>query len=814
MLMTIATSHRSASRSDPEPRDPFSIHAHERTARHRRSGACYSLALLVAVIPAPQASAAIGFDDVTTAAGLSYVGESWGGAWGDYNADGCPDLFVTHHRDRVIGRTVYRNRCDGSFQNVTTSVDASGTLTGPDDPHAVTWGDFDNDGDQDLLVSANPRLKGSSVRLYESAAGQLIDRTASYGIKMDAGEGRMAPWFDYDNDGKLDFALMRLTSGPAILMHQAVGSFADRTLASGLACAQDNYAQLVDLTGDGVMELVCGHREVSLNWFPDALFDIATLPFQPLTGLLPRVRAFTDSLFADIDNDLAPDAFIVTGDMRPNEALIIGGNRIEASLTIIDSSIEKGFSFAGGGRLSIYLTAYEITADKVYIGSAGGHPATFSFVLDASNPANAGIKAHRPGIDVGIYIGFDTALRRWKLVVSGVSAYVELDASVALWGLSTIGLETEDRPMSPVLLMNRDGSFVDQTTSAGLATPISCASAAAGDFDNDADLDLYLVCRGGVQNLPNILYENLGDGRFRAIADAGGALGPVGKGLQSGAGTGEAVLLADYDLDGFLDMFLTNGLNLRPNFVGGPDRLYRNRGNANHWIELDLVGTASNRDGIGARVYVTRADGLVQLREQNGGYQRTVQHFKRLHFGLGSEPSALDPGVSVRVEWPSGVVDTFTHLAADRIYALVEGSGGASISVCGAPIYNPADDAGLYLWKENCAATTPTFKVRAAAGGGLITFAGQVDASAALSAVTGFSLENDDTLSVLDGGRQLLYRLNVTQLFQDGFNFNSVAGASVCFGLDLPVGTKVRVGPGATPLAAPFDLFSLRPCDN
>ncbi len=891
-------------------------------AQHRL-GVLSLLTLLVPLALAKSASAEIAFDDVSTAAGFSYVGESWGAAWGDYDGDGCPDLFVTHHRDRTVGRTVHRNRCDGTFQDVTETVDASGTLTGPDDPHAVTWGDFDNDGDQDLLVSANPLRKGSSVRLYESTGGRLIDRTLQYGVRMDAAEGRMAPWLDYDNDGKLDFALMRLLGDPAILMRQENGLFVDRTLASGLACKQDNYLQLVDLTGDGVLDLVCGHRETALNWFPDAVFDISTSPFADLGNLLPRVPAFTDSLFADLDNDLAPDAFVVTGDMRPNEALIIGGNRIEASLTIIDNSIEKGFSFGGGGRLSVDLTtAYEINAGRVFIGAVGRNPASLTFALDPTDPANAGLKAHRPGTDQGIYIGFDPALQRWQLVASSVSAYVEIDASTPLAGLAMIGLEAEDQPMRPVLLRNAGGIFVDATNAAGLGAPVSCASAAAGDFDNDADLDIYLVCRGGVQNLPNMLYENLGNGRFQAVSGAGGASGPVGAGLQSGAGTGEAVTLADYDMDGFLDLFVTNGLNMRPRLVGGPDRLYRNRGNANHWIEIDLVGTASNRDGIGARVLVTRADGLVQLREQNGGYQRTVQHFKRLHFGLGPAASAVTPGVNVRVEWPSGVVDRFDNLPADQIYALAEGSSanvprtlsvadvtvgeGAGVaeflvriapapgsgeqvtvsyatadgsalagfdylaqsgalsfvagqtelivrvpiiddpnaesaeqltftvsgagmtaatatatildndlqvSGCGAPSYVPSKDAGLYLWEENCGSATRSFKVRASGGGGVVvSYAGQLDASSALSSVAGFSVEPDDTLQVLNGGLQVRYRFNVRQWYQDGFNFNAAVDANLCFGMELPAGTSVLVGPNATPVAAPFDLTTYRSC--
>jgi hypothetical protein len=77
--------------------------------------------------------------------------------------------------------------------------------------------------------------------------------------------------------------------------------------------------------------------------------------------------------------------------------------------------------------------------------------------------------------------------------------------------------------------------------------------------------------------------------------------------------------MADYDLNGFLDLFVTNGLHQLPIHVGGPSQLFRNLGNGNHLIELTLVGRVSNRDGVGARVIAITPDGKRQLREQNGG---------------------------------------------------------------------------------------------------------------------------------------------------------------------------------------------------
>jgi hypothetical protein len=130
--------------------------------------------------------------------------------------------------------------------------------------------------------------------------------------------------------------------------------------------------------------------------------------------------------------------------------------------------------------------------------------------------------------------------------------------------------------------------------------------------------------------------------------------------------------VADYDNDGFLDLFITNGLG--STFNKGPSQLYHNGGNSNHWLEIDLEGTVSNRDGVGAQVLAT-AGGATQLREQNTGVHRFAQNSQRIHFGLGKN-TAVDTLV---VKWPSGIVQTIQNIPADHIIRVTEpASGGVS----------------------------------------------------------------------------------------------------------------------------------------
>jgi len=101
------------------------------------------------------------------------------------------------------------------------------------------------------------------------------------------------------------------------------------------------------------------------------------------------------------------------------------------------------------------------------------------------------------------------------------------------------------------LLIQTSRGFRDTTVAAGIDKSTSCWSVSAADFDNDMDIDLYLVCSGLHCNTPNILYEKLGKGTFKEVSASGGAEG-------SSYGRGDSVATANYNNDGFVDLFITN----------------------------------------------------------------------------------------------------------------------------------------------------------------------------------------------------------------------------------------------------------------
>jgi hypothetical protein len=171
------------------------------------------------------------------------------------------------------------------------------------------------------------------------------------------------------------------------------------------------------------------------------------------------------------------------------------------------------------------------------------------------------------------------------------------------------------------------------------------------DYDNDGYLDLFAVQPGD----NNFLYHNNGDGTFTRILTGNLVNHPPDAGSFD-------VAWADYDNDGFIDVFIANY---------GKNSLFHNNGNSNHWINLKLVGTASNRATIGAKVRIEATIGgktFWQRRDISGGSSMAGQSDLRASFGLG-DATNID---IVRIEWPSGTVQELHNIASKQFLTVTE----------------------------------------------------------------------------------------------------------------------------------------------
>ena len=210
---------------------------------------------------------------------------------------------------------------------------------------------------------------------------------------------------------------------------------------------------------------------------------------------------------------------------------------------------------------------------------------------------------------------------------------------------------------------NGDGTFTDVTDQAGLGSISNNRAAAWGDFDNDGFLDLYVVDSGSDPEGkgPNYLYRNNQDGTFTDVASSAGV-----EDLVMSRGRGAA--WGDYDNDGFLDLFVTNGED-GTLFIEGPQILYQNEGNGNSWLKIKLIGTTSNRQGLGANVTIQIGQ-TMQYRQANGAEGHFLsQGTGPLHFGLG-QATVVD---QITVNWPSGLNQILSNISANQEVTVIEG---------------------------------------------------------------------------------------------------------------------------------------------
>ena len=779
--------------------------------------------VLLPLAIAPLASAQIAFTDVTATSGVAHVSESYGASFGDLNSDGYPDIFASNHRTQP---SLFLNQGNGTFSDMATNtmdwVNRSGA-----DTHGGSWGDIDNDGDQDLIISTGT---GNLSQFLINDHQRLVDKVAGTGFDLFNLGGRLPVWIDFNNDHLPDIVMTQY-GGVAKLFRQNPGSsfsFTETSANAKLLCIRFHYGQLFDANNDGKVDFLCPDE----HHFPQKIYDFSVYPWKKIydattpAPYLPVVNNVADSALADFNNDGRMDIFVLgASQLRPSSVVQEGNYKIEALL----AGGSKGFNFVTTGTITFNVDWNKVDEGvgtditKIQLGAGGIHPTSTTFTLDPADPAMAGTPPAPTDASVLplMQIGYDPVAHRWtlKLVTKLTSTskaifsqgYIQVTGAAPITNLKATGLWITDKPGRPTLLMNQPGGLVDQTVAAGLAAPVQCVSVVAGDFDNDMYVDLYLACRTGASNIANILYHNNGDGTFTAVPDAGGAAGPTGLAIADGVGTADSVIVGDYDVDGFLDLFVTNGFNLRPLYIGGPNKLFHNNGNANHWVELDLVGVNSDRDATGARVYAT-ANGVTQYRVQDGGYHRWSQNSKRIHFGLAGATA-----VDITVKWPSGVTQTFPAVAADTLYRVTENVaspvpvalGVAPPYPCGAPNVNGSTDVGVFIWRD---CPSGEWRLKTAAAGSSVTYSGSVTSTATFTSVKGVALSANDVLDYTTNPQQIAFTFHTSGAATDGVNFIPQDNTSNCLSITAPGISQVYFGPSRILVNQPFRIEDESSC--
>jgi Ca2+-binding RTX toxin-like protein len=558
----------------------------------------------------------------------------------------------------------------------------------------------------------------------------LTEESVPRDVVYQIGRSRSSVWFDGNGDGLLDFVNL-VAQRPdnvapnAYFEQQANGTFINRTNAVGFNVPESSrYGQLADLTGDGKLDLIIQ----GTYKFPLAVYDFSSgINFQdvtdnfnfPLTSDLPpdptedfeNHTSARDTAIADFDGDGDNDIFLVRSETNVSQPSVSQNNpRIVASDFIVRTpGGEIGYSFQTSGTvaidlLNIFGANADLSPQQIFIGSSGRNPTsqeleaftdisseTTEVAVSNDNPTtaevdpvaalalspnSAGISGISNSTAKGIYIGYNAGTQTWEIryktntFENTLRTAVESTANIT--NLQPIGFTNVDPNVNALtnqLWINGDNGQFTLSNDPVFNTPTLAQSTVSGDFDNDKDIDIYIANAYVSFDQPNILYENQGDGTFTIVPLAGGAPGDVVGPLWLDFETGTKLATSDFDNDGFLDIFAGSTVNRSPRktYLSSPSQLFQNQGNSNNWILIDLQGTQSNRDGIGAQVKVT-SGGTTQLREQNGGTHNFAQNDTRLHFGL-AQDSIIN---RLEVTWSSGVTQVLSNVNVNQVLTIVE----------------------------------------------------------------------------------------------------------------------------------------------
>jgi hypothetical protein len=532
------------------------------------------------------ATPSITFQDLTQKAGIHFVHNN--GAFGkkylpetmgpgvafiDYDNDGWPDIFIANGTNwpgqpsKHSTPKLYHNNHDGTFTDVTHKAGLDVEMLGM----GVAVGDYDNDGYDDLFVTA----MGQSHLFHNNGNGTFTDVTQKAGLMGPKEFSTSAAWVDYDKDGKLDLV---------------VGNYVQWSIEGDLYC-----------TLDGKSKSYCtpeSYKGLAVRLWRnrgDGTFEDVTKK----AGLGDPTSKTLGIAIVDYDGDGWPD-LLFSNDTQPNKLYRNNGNS-----TFTEKAVLSGVAFSEDGV------------------------------------ARAGM-----GVDAADYDRSGAP----SLLITNFA-----NQMISLYHNEGKGLFVDEAPRSEI---GRD----------------TLLTLGFGCFFFDYDLDGWpdiLIANGHIDSdiqrvqpnvkyaMPPHLFRNLGKGSFQEVT----------KGLGAGFASprvGRGAAYADINNDGRLDVLLSTN--------GGPAYLFANVASGDAALEkslrVKLVGTKSNRDGIGAVVKVTSGGGTQAQMLRSGSSYLSASELV-LTFGLARN----DRAEAVEVRWPSGQMEKLTNVAAGQTVTVTEGKG-------------------------------------------------------------------------------------------------------------------------------------------
>jgi hypothetical protein len=462
---------------------------------------------------------------------------------------------------------------------------------------------------------------------------QSFTKITAGAIVNDGGWSYGCCWADFNNDGYQDLFVVNnqtVNKNNLLYMNNGNGTFTKVTTGIVVNDGGSSYGcTSADYDNDGYIDLFVtnyGENNFLYHNNGDGTFTKIT------TGAIVNDGGnSTGCAWGDYDNDGFVDLFVCNRN-QPNFLYHNNGNgtftKITTGAIVTNNSNSGGCAWCdydNDGYLDLYVANAGPATDFLYHNNGNG---TFTQI---TNDPIVNDVLHSSGGSWGDYNN---------------DGYMDLFVSGGVIGSG------EDR----LFRNNGNGTFTKITSDPIVTYNHWAGGSSWGDFNNDGYLDMF---DGGYDGI-NLLFVNNGNGTFTRI-DTGIIVTDAS--YKEGAGW------CDYDNDGSLDLFVA-----RNNYFGGNNCLYHNEGTINKWINIKCVGIVSNKSGIGAKLYlkaVINGSPVLQMREissQTGG-SISGQNNLNAFSGLGNA-TIID---SIKIVWPSGIIDKYGLIQPNRFLTAVEG---------------------------------------------------------------------------------------------------------------------------------------------
>ena len=499
---------------------------------------------------------------------------------------------------------------------------------------AAAWLDYDGDGLLDFYLANSTGTKAFEPdvplrgALYRNLGdGQFADVTGKALVGAEGLFGMGVAVGDYDNDGDPDFVVTGYARS-TLFRNDGKGSFEDVTQSAGVS-NQGKWgtsAAWFDYDNDGLLDLVIVNY---LEWSPERNAHCGERR--------PGYRSYCHpNRYMGQD----PTLFRNRGDGGFEDVTESAGLAGQAGngLGVVC------FDYDRDGWMDIFV-ANDSMPNFLFRNIEGREFEEVAFVAGVALGENGEAEAGM-GVDAADYDGD---------------------------GWPDLYMTHLDFEFDRLYRNQRDGTFVDATFEDGIGYKtfeVSGFGTRFVDYDNDGWRDLFVANGHVLDNIElfhegtryeeeKLVFRNI-DGKFEGVGER------LGEAIARPR-VSRAAAFADYDNDGDTDVLVANN--------GQEPQLLRNDGgNQHNWLEVQLVGQVSNRDGVGARVTVT-AGGIAQVAERTGGGSYQAAHDPRLHFGLAGQ----DRIEGIEIAWPSGRIDRIDGILPNQIFVVTEGESPAGV---------------------------------------------------------------------------------------------------------------------------------------